>query len=255
MYSCFHTTKLEKIGNILQNGLQPIYGANSALTADGRTGKVSYSAGLQATVTTFSVFQRFYNNVIEGRIDEDSFKRNLSTEEYAIHKKSIAEIQKSGSFVNWISDNVYLCFDGDCISNKNEEKPEDAYTSEFIPPEKLKVCIIKSKKDDSMCSFSMKDIYCFLYAKNPELKKGLGTWRFEEDINKFRNDDYYMDYLSLEQFCELFPESTKGVSKTIKPIDALRAATASGRTTDEVDMAKKGDNERTNVGEIIHEQQ
>lgn len=270
MHRCFHTTKLDNLRRILQNGLQPIYGNNSSLTADTRTGTVSYSAGIQATVDTFSVFRRFYYSVVEGRINEESFKNILSPEEYSNHQKSVREILKSESFEEWIGNNIYLCFDGNCISDKHEDKPEDAYTRETIPSKQLKVCIIKNKKNDSVCSFSMKDIYCFLYAKNPELKMGLGTWRFEEDINKFRNDDYYMDYLSLEQFCELFPELTKGIkstdeielpiatesekSKTIKPINALHVALSSGRTADEVARAKAaGDDERTNEGEIIHE--
>lgn len=55
---------------------------------------------------------------------------------------------------------------------------------------------------------------------------------------------------------ELPIETESEESETIKPIDALRAATASGRTTDEVDMAKTAtDNVRTNEGETIHEQQ
>ena len=239
MHTCFHTTKLENLINILQNGLLPISGRNSALTADTRTGKISYSAGIQATIDTFSVFRRFYNNVIEGRINEEKFKNNLSTEEYSNHQKSISEILKSKSFEDWIGNNIYLCFDGDCISDRHENKPEDAYTSETIPPEQLKVCIIKNKKNDSVYFFSMKDICCFLYAKNPELKRRLGMWKYEEDIDKYRNGDYYMDYISLEQFCELFPKLTSINNKSqanqayITPKDTIKNALMSGTTFSE----------------------
>ncbi|MBR2744590.1 MAG: hypothetical protein IKE01_04770 [Clostridia bacterium] len=229
MRTCFHTTKLDNLISILHNGLQPIYGNNSALTADSRTGNVSYSAGIQAAVDTFSVFRRFYNDVVEGNINEESFRRTLSQEEYSNHQKSIREILESESFEDWIGNNIYLCFDGNCLSDRHEDKPEDAYTRETIPPEQLKVCVIKNKKNDSICYFSMKDIYCFLYAKNPELEKGLGMWRYEEDINKYRCEDYYMDYLSIEQFCELFPEliANKEIQNPqtyITPKDAVKNA-------------------------------
>lgn len=243
MYNYFHTTKKNNLSSILQNGLQPIYGANSLLTADRRTGKVSYSAGLQATVDTFTVFSRFYNNVKEGRINEESFRQNLSPEAYAMHQKSVSEILKSESFEDWIKDNIYLCFDGDCISDKHEERPEDAYTSESIPPDQLRVCVIRSKTNASIISSSMKDVYCFLHAKNPELQEGLGTWRYEEDIDKYRNDDYYMDYLSIEKFFELYQ---------IKPQIALKNALRSGTTVTHTNETYKHIREQ---GEQTHDEQ
>lgn len=205
MKDCYHTTKTDFLSDILKNGLQPLYGNNSFLTADSRTGKISYSVGIQGTVDTFSVFNRFYNYVSEGRINEESFK-SLSREDFAKHQESIKAIQKSSNFQDWIKDNIYLCFDGNCISEKNEDRAEDSYTTQSIPAKELKVCVIKNIKDNTIHSYSMLDIYSFFYAQNPELKEGLCTHRFEQYINKFKSKEYELDYIDLERFCEMVPE-------------------------------------------------
>ena len=209
MLTCFHTTKSNNLKDILESGgLQSIYGANSALTAEAREGNVYYSAGIQAMFSTVEIFNWFYLRVQDERIREDEFRRNLSPEAYIQHQKSIIEILKSENFDDWMKDNVYLCFDGDSLSDRNEENPENSYTSDVIPSEQLKVCIIRNKKDNSICIFSMKDIYNFFRAKNPELGEDFYICDDKEYIQKYKNDDYYIDYLSLEQFCELFPELT-----------------------------------------------
>ena len=59
MKDCYHTTKIKFLPSILKDGLQPIYGDNSSLTADSRVGKVSYSVGKQGATNTFDVFRRF----------------------------------------------------------------------------------------------------------------------------------------------------------------------------------------------------
>ena len=46
MNNCYHTTKTQFLSFIKKNGLQPIYGNNSYLTADPRKNKVSYSVGM-----------------------------------------------------------------------------------------------------------------------------------------------------------------------------------------------------------------
>ena len=52
----------------------------------------------------------------------------------------------------------------------------------------------------------MLDIYSFFFAQNPELKKGLGTYQYQENIDKFKSDEYVLEYIELEKFCEMFPE-------------------------------------------------
>lgn len=205
MYYCYHTTKIKNLKSILQGGLKPNYGNNSSLIADRKKGKIYYSAGMEATVKMFSSFDSFFYRVQEGFMNEESFINSLSPEEYAIHKRNVDAILKSESFKDFIKDNIYLCFSPDSISDRHEEKPMDSYTSETIPPDKLKVCVIRNKTDNSIYSFSMQDIYCFLNAQNPNLENGLEIIDYLEDIKKFQNDNYYMDYLDLKQFCKLYP--------------------------------------------------
>jgi len=206
MKECYHTTKTSFLSSILKNGLQPIYGENSYMTADSRTGKTSYSVGKQGTVVTFGVFNRFYNSVLDGNINEESFREKLSAEELAKHQNSVENIKNASSFEDWIKDNLYLCFDGNYLSEKNEDKPEDAHTTQTIPPEQIKVCVIKSIKDDKIYSYSMLDVYSCFFAKDKELKKGMCTYRFQDNIDKFQSDEYVLEYMDLEHFCEIFPE-------------------------------------------------
>ena len=127
----------------------------------------------------------------------------MNQEEYDMHLKSVKKILESDNFTEFIKDNIYLCFDGNCITNKNEEKKEDSYTNDVIPPQQLKVCVIKNKRTGTI-DYSMENIYCFLYANNPELEQRLGTWRYEDGIEKYKSSDYYMEYLSIDQFLELY---------------------------------------------------
>lgn len=206
MKDCYHSTKTKFLSSILKNGLQPVYGDNSHLTADTRVDKISYSAGKQGTVDTFGVFNRFYNSVLEGRINEESFRESLSSSDLAKHQSSIESIRNASSFEDWIKDNVYLCFDGNNLSEKNEDRPEDSYTTKSITPNQLKVCVIKNVKDDTIHSYSMVDVYSCIFAKNPELKKGMCTYKFKDNIDKFQSDEYSLEYMNLEKFCEMFPE-------------------------------------------------
>ena len=169
---CYHTTKLKNLGSILKSGLQPIYGDNSYLTADSRTGKISYSAGIQAAVYTFSNFNYYYNATLDGAIHEEEFKRVLSPEDYSKHQKSVKEIQESKSFDEWIKDNVYLCFDKNCVSDRHEKNPEDSYTTEPISPKELKVCVIQFQPEDTSKMNSIK-FYIENYIKENKNRKGL----------------------------------------------------------------------------------
>ena len=206
MKDCYHTTKIKFLQSILKDGLKPIYGDNSSLTADSRVGKVSYSVGKQGAANTFDVFRRFYNSVLEGNINEDHFRESLSEQDLKKHQESIEGIRSASSFEDCISDNIYLCFDGNCLSEKNEDKSEDSYTSQTIPANQLKVCVIKNIQDNKIESYSMLDIYSMFFAKNPELRKGLATYRYKDKIEKFKSDKYQLDFIDLEKFCEMHPE-------------------------------------------------
>lgn len=225
MKECYHTTKIKFLPYILENGLQPIYGNNSYLTADPRKSKVSYSVGMQGAVNTFSVFDRFYGNILEGRINEESFIKSLTPQEYAKHQESVENIRNSISFEDWIKDNIYLCFDGNYLSEKNEDKIEDSYTTQAIPPNQLKVCVIRNNKDNTIYSYSIIDIYSLFYAKNPELKKGLCTYEYSENINKLKSSEYSLEYIDLDKFCEMFPQlfqSNNSVNERISTSSILK---------------------------------
>lgn len=206
MNYCYHTTKTNFLSSILKNGLQPMYGDNSHLIADIRAPQIYYSVGIQGAADTFGGFNRFYGNVLDDGINEENFRQELQPQEYVKHLKCIESIKNSFSFEDWVKDNIYLCFDGNYLSEKNEDKPADSFTTQQIPANQLKVCVIKNKKDNAFYSYSMVDIYSFFFAKNPELKKGLCTYDYKENIDKFKSDEYYIEHIGLEKFCEMFPE-------------------------------------------------
>lgn len=206
MNRCYHSTKLSNLKSILQDGLRPNYGSNSSLIADQKKGKLYYSVGEESAVKMFSNFNTFFYRVVDGFINEESFKVSLSPDEYQKHQQNVQDIIKCGDFDEYFKDQIYLSFKDYVIDDRHEEDPVDSYTSEPIPSDQLKVCVIRSKANDSICTFSMIDIYCYLHAKHPEYEEGLETWDYKTMIDRYRGDNYYMDYISLERFCELYPD-------------------------------------------------
>jgi len=135
----------------------------------------------------------------DGRVNEEGYDDR--------GKKAIAKLQNSSSFEEWEEQGVYLMFDGDCISDSNmdEFKPYDSYTYTAIPPEQLKVCVIKNKETGEIIT-SKYDIVCFWIARSNNQEMGFYNVEYKDRIKEFESEKYEMEYIGLDLFCEMFPE-------------------------------------------------
>lgn len=192
MKECYHFTKIRYLESILNNGLQPMRGPNCSLLGD-KKAKVSYSVGKENAAKMFRSLFEIYLTCKEGIVSEEIFGEE--------HKKVIA----SKSFEEWEELGVYLMFDGEGIKkrNKNEAKPDDSYTKEAIPPEELKVCVIRDNRTGEVFS-SKYDIVCYWSAESEQSQRSLYAMEYKEKITKFKNNEFYMDSIPLSEFCEMY---------------------------------------------------
>lgn len=199
MKECFHFTKSRFLKSILENGLQPSFGTNCSIIGDGKGEKVSYSIGTEQATKMFKGVYEIYCRIADGRVNEESYDE--------IGKKAIAELQNSKNFEDWEEPGVYLTFNGENIngSNMDESKPYDSYTNMPIPPEQLKVCVIKNKETGEIIS-SKYDVVCFWIAKSNNKKSGFYNIEYKDRIKEFQSEKYEMDYIGLDVFCEMYPE-------------------------------------------------
>lgn len=199
MKECFHFTKSRFLKSILENGLQPSFGANCSIIGDGKGEKVSYSIGTEEATKMFKGVYEIYCRMADGRVNEESYDE--------IGKKAIAELQSSRDFESWEEPGVYLTFNGENIngSNMDESKPYDSYTNMTIPPEQLKVCVIKNKETGEIIS-SKYDVVCFWIAKSNNKESGFYNIEYKDRIKEFQSEKYEMDYMGLDVFCKMYPE-------------------------------------------------
>lgn len=199
MKECFHFTKDRFLKSILENGLQPNYGANCSIIGDGKGEKISYSVGTEQATKMFEGLYGIYCRIADGRVNEAGFDER--------GKQAIAELQNATDFEDWEEPGVYLTFDGECISdlNMDESKPYDSYTHDSIPPEQLKVCVIRNKETGEIIS-SKYDIVSFWIARDKNHTFGFYDLQYADRIAEFEAEKYEMDYIGLDLFCEMFPE-------------------------------------------------
>ena len=200
MNKCYHFTKNKYIDSILENGLVPMYKDNCTLLGDNRGSKISYSKGELNAIKMFASFYEIYYRVKDDFINYDLFDNsNIDV---------INEIKKSEDFSEWINDGPFIMFDGDSLINKNEDNLKDCYTTETISFDKLNVCVIKNKYNQDISLTNKTEIINYFIAKNSsDYNESINLGGFyamnnKEEIEEFRNDSYYIDYVSLLEYKE-----------------------------------------------------
>lgn len=199
--NCYHFTKNRFLKSILEQGLKPNFGTNCFIARDKKGAKVSYSVGEFYARQMFMALhikycQIFQNNIMVELYDESG-------------RKYIDEIQNSESFEEWAEPGVYLMFDWDCIERSEDEEDwgHDAYTYSTIPPEQLKVCVIRNTKTGEIIS-SKYDVACFWMARIDITYKEIreSYQAYKERIKEFEAEEFEMEYIELSKFCEMYPE-------------------------------------------------
>lgn len=203
----YHMTSLDRLNSISKIGLTPRNEDNCKLIND-KKNMVFFSEGFEGAIALFVDFEIVYENIKCGKMK-------------LINKEIEEKVLKSKNLSEFLGEGVYLQFDGTNIKNKRNF--ENGCTSKVIPPEKLYVSILKSKKDDSII-YSRFEIIKYMMSRvtSGEIKYyGVrykdspnfidATIRIQEkvkkyyishsqEIEKYRNNDYWLEYLSITDF-------------------------------------------------------
>ena len=149
----------------------------------------------------FASFNEILSRTLDGRIRPELY------ETYSDEIKQ--KIETSRDVESWLGDGIYLAFDGDMLNNFNEEKLNDAYTSDTIPPENLYVCILKDKTSGEIVSTKSSDIVTYFIAKRTnnfnEVLDIAGFFAFDisKKVEEFRNTSLIVDYILLSNYYKL----------------------------------------------------
>lgn len=202
MKPCYHFTNKDQLESILSEGLKPQYGINSQLISDSRERKVYYSVGEKATIKIFTSFNEILSRALDGRI---------SPELYETYSDEIKQkLETARDVESWMGDGVYLAFDGDILNDFNEEKLDDANTSDTILPENLYVCVLKDEPTGEIVSTKSSDIVTYFIAKNTKDFKevlkltGFFAYRIEKKVEEYRNTHLKVDYIPLSNYYKLY---------------------------------------------------
>lgn len=212
MKRCYHFTNKDQLDSILLEGLKPKNGINSQLISDSRDEKVYYSVDEEATVRIFALFNEIIMRALEGAINPELY------ETYSDELKQ--KLKTSQDIESWMGDGVYLAFDGNKLNNYNEEKLEDSYTSETIPPENLYVCVLKDENSGEMVSTKVLDIVAYFIAKRTnnfdEVLDMAGFFAFDikERVEELRNKSLTIDYIPLSSY---YKQSQSGNNNNKNP--------------------------------------
>lgn len=236
----YHFTKMKFLEFILKEGLIPQNGINCEILSDIKT-KISYSIGSDGATRMFGalyeIYYRFTDEPYGFLSSKNQIKLKSNYETGMTEGKDIRQC-----FEEWEEEGVYLCFDDEAITgSKSEIKPHDASTDQTISSDKLKVCVIRKRNSEEI-TYSKFDIVCFWIAKNNS-HKNYAKWfsmDYENKINQFANNEYYLDYVELDKFCEQYLGlQNDSLVQTVTPADIAETDINRQLTPQEIKKSKK----------------
>ena len=193
----YHHTRVVDLESILKNGLEVRNGVHSQAVKDPKT-KVFFSEGMEGAIAMASAFQHNFDYMKSGTEWEDK------------------------TLEDFLEERVFLRFSSDGIENESDKGDfafSDGWTSQGIPPEQLKVCLLKNIKTGEI-SYQKDDILKYMLAVNPiENFKG-GNERQKEEIKRYYEDrskelaefdinEYTLEDMDLDKFFEQYIEKRK----------------------------------------------
>lgn len=179
-----------------------------------RQSQVFFSEGFEGAIALFVDFDLVFNQIKKGEMQ-------------IIDKCVEKQLEKANNLYDYLGEGVYLCFDGTGINN--ERNFENGCTDLTISPEKLYVCALRSKDNNSVI-FSRFEIIKYMMAKTkPEQIKYYGsnyenspdfeaaTARIQgrinmyyeehrEEIDKYSSCDYIPELIKLKDFIGYLPQ-------------------------------------------------
>jgi len=170
MEKYYHITSYENLESISKNGLVPNRGGRTRSIGDKRNA-IFLSLGVQNAILMYSSLLYHYNaysgerglkaiEFYKAKIESyhEQAKRIPLDEEDIAELEAIYEavnwiqqIMKCKDFLEYIDDGVYLTISG--IANVTATNPTDCYTDQIIPPEKIKVVVLKNKETGEIVDY------------------------------------------------------------------------------------------------------
>lgn len=207
----YHMTSIENLQSIREKGLIPKNEANSKLIGDEKV-KVFFSEGFEGAIALFVDFQIVYDQIKKGQ---------MKVTDECVETK----VLKSESLSDYLGEGVYLRFDGTGI--ENERNFENGCTDKIIVQEKLMVCILRRKSDDSVIFSRFEMIKYMMSRIQPEQIQYYGanydrTSNFAEatkhiqgkvkkyyeehrmEISEYENSEYVLDFIGINDFINKF---------------------------------------------------
>lgn len=231
---CFHFTNLDRLSSIKQYGLIPRLEDNSKVVKD-TAPKVSFSDGRYAAAGLMADFYQVYCSIKNGTRDKSKTDPDLEK-----------KILSSSSFEDFLGDGMYLMFDGSDIENtggnNGQINPFDAGTTQTIPPDKLKVCVLRDVETGEI-SYSKYEYAFYLMANLTEddKKKFEGSMlleeieQFQQDhleiAEKFSKHSFTEEIISMDEFQEIMKYKD---DKKISIKGAVRNAITQGIATEDI---------------------
>lgn len=205
---CFHFTNLKNLKSINKFGLIPTLNKNSDWVQD-ENPKVSYSDSIIGAIGMYANYIQVYDEIRSGkRKANPNNKRQI---------EAFNKVRASKSIEDYLGDSTYLLFDGEGIENDGGNHGDggiyDASTKQVVPPERLRVGLLKDE-DTGHVSYSMFDYIHFLMSQMtlkeyeemiPPMQERFDKYYHEhsEEIDRFKNGHFTKKELPLTKFIEI----------------------------------------------------
>lgn len=159
----YHFTSYENLESISKNGLIPLRGGRTRSIGDKRNA-IFLSLDIKNAILMYCSLLHHYNSYAGNNgLKSIEFYKDLiksyqkSAKRKPLDKEDLAELEAISGAIEWVNqimeykdffeyigDGVYLTISG--ITDITVTNPEDCYTSRIIPPEKIKVVLLRNKE-------------------------------------------------------------------------------------------------------------
>ena len=215
---CFHFTNLKNLKSINTFGLKPTLSKNSDWVQD-ENPKVSYSDSIIGAIGMYVNYIQVYDEIRSGkRKANPNNKRQI---------EAFNKVRASKSIEDYLGDSTYLLFDGEGIENDGGNHGDggiyDASTKQAVPPERLRVGLLKDD-DTGHVTYSMFDYIHFLMSQMtlkeyeemiPPMQERFDIYYNEhrEEIDRFKKGHFTKKELPLSKFIDVMKGRIEELTK------------------------------------------
>lgn len=182
MTTYYHITNYKNLENINKHGLIPQCGVRAQSICDSRCA-VFLSKGIINSIIMYDTFLFYFNYYTENGAKSIKYCQEI-IEEYReqskispLSKEDLAEMEANiklidqikkmneyKDFKEYLGEGVYLSITD--IKNVNCYDEKDCYTTEIIPPEEIKVVVLKNKENGEIVDYR-ENILTYFMSINP----------------------------------------------------------------------------------------